>query len=565
MPAQSIFDLPEKVTDLNKLYGDVTNAKYVRVSATRNIQQDAFPSSDIHLKFNVSGKRWWKPKASYLRMRVRLSEFPEGGLEMRDGVAPDQNMMASLFSSAEFLINDVTVAKVSNHLAKICAVKTRLTEDCCWFEAQKRDNIWDSEFSSRLATTAFDGIVRDTTQSIYGYEGAPSAVRGIGGFFDAPAAATSNTLEYDDLTQTITFTANGGDALPDLDIAFPIGSYIGITSIVGASATDPRLNSRSRVLRQPSATTLVIEDNIGANIGEDSENEWVRYDEALQPVNEARRKTTFELTLHPNFLSVFNIDHALPQGKYELRLQPFANVAYQTRAVETNKSLVAKIPNVDYVFEVQDMYLMVQELEGPRYNNGTYFLDLDEMRAQTATINSASLTQHDFTLPQYTIGLAFAYADGRENDSRISSSKLVSYGVEAGGVIPAEEQQAKLNRFFFQYRGQSRPVIDASPEFNVLSSIDYTMDLYMKTQEYSGQIRNGMESHKDWLLRGPIYYWATPTDGSDNSTRLLVSQQFDATNAEMSNTQLYVFSISKVAVQVDVVDGRVESVTRLAG
>ncbi len=215
MPAQSIFDLPEKVTDLNKLYGDVTNAKYVRVSATRNIQQDAFPSSDIHLKFNVSGKRWWKPKASYLRMRVRLSEFPEGGLEMRDGVAPDQNMMASLFSSAEFLINDVTVAKVSNHLAKICAVKTRLTEDCCWFEAQKRDNIWDSEFSSRLATTAFDGIVRDTTQSIYGYEGAPSAVRGIGGFFDAPAAATSNTLEYDDLTQTITFTAKAPDVIKD--------------------------------------------------------------------------------------------------------------------------------------------------------------------------------------------------------------------------------------------------------------------------------------------------------------------------------------------------------------
>ena len=175
----------------------------------------------------------------------------------------------------------------------------------------------------------------------------------------------------------------------------------------------------------------------------------------------------FELTWTPP-LSIFtSVNHCLPGMRAELVLNPQTASNYQKYAIQTLISASPdKVPNTgttgapstgsNYIFNVQDMYMYVNTVEGPRADDVTYMLDLQSVSCQSEQFsgNQASFQQKNFTVSPSTTSLTVAYQDSRSgNDSRNSPS---IFKVSNPGRTANSEEQ-KLSRFYINYAGINLP------------------------------------------------------------------------------------------------------------
>jgi hypothetical protein len=273
----------------------------------------------------------------------------------------------------------------------------------------------------------------------------------------------------------------------------------------------------------------------------------------------SRHMTEFEITWQPP-LSIFKVGHAMPSGKYELVLNPQTASVYKKYAIQSVGG--NKIPNLNskgqapsagaqFQFEVDTMYMYVNTVEGPRYDDGTFLLDLEQTNCASEKIESVSFAQRNFDVSPSTYALSVAYQDIRAgNDTRCSTSQFKSYNAAVDS-----EEELKLNRFFINYAGQNLPAPDADPDFT--PNKDYTVNRYLDTQIYSGAYYDagGAETISQWHTRGAYYYFSWSRDGTDRSTRVTVNQQFGGgdTPADVTNMRLLLFSHSKQIARISVV------------
>ena len=255
--------------------------------------------------------------------------------------------------------------------------------------------------------------------------------------FDAAGGAGNdrNAASLVTATGVVTFAVNGGGALPaDVRTLFPVGSYIRFDIIQGAAANNTRVGVPLRVVEVLTTTTVRVEANVIGDVGADGRTDFVRLtQETLTFLPPARRLREFELTWQPP-LSVFKIASALPSGKYELVLNPQTNSVFQKAAIE---SLGAdKVPGTDFVFEIVDMYMYVNTVEGKRADDLTYLLDLDQTRCQTEDISSAAFGQRNFDVSPSTYALTAAFQDLRVNQNTLIQS--VRHGWYVRGRLEIE-------------------------------------------------------------------------------------------------------------------------------
>lgn len=281
-----------------------------------------------------------------------------------------------------------------------------------------------------------------------------------------------------------------------------------------------------------------------------------------------RRAGEFELVWQPP-LSLFKIDHALPGGKYELVLNPQTVTSFQKHGIESTLAVASKVPTLpggaagDFKLDVVDFYMYCNTVDGPRADNITYLLDLEQTRCQASKIDNTSFGQKNFDVSPSSYALTVAYQDTRVGENTaLSVSKFKSYNAIA---IPDTSQELKLNRLFVNYAGQNLPAPDADPKFVPFvgggpAGIDYTIQRYAESQMYSGAYfdTGGAETITDFHNRGAYYYFAWPRDGTDKSTRVNVHQGFDG--ADVTNMRILLFDHSKMTARVRVQDGRVISV-----
>ena len=112
-----------------------------------------------------------------------------------------------------------------------------------------------------------------------------------------------------------------------------------------------------------------------------------------------------------------------------------------------------------------------------------------------------------------------------------------------------------------QYAGQSYPSPDA--QLTYLAGTDYTTQRYLDSLLYSGQYfdTGGSESIEEFHERGSYYYFSTPKDGSDRSTRVTVHAGFGNSNGgDLGNMRLLLFSISKQVARIKIENSRVVDV-----
>jgi len=540
----SIFDLKTSVNELSSANQGTSRLTYDQIAPTRDVTSGNFPNGAIYIKWQVSGEKWWIPARSYLRMRCRLTRGDGNPFTVSDNVAPSMNLMANLFQNAELRINDKTVSRIPNYVSQIEALEQRLSKSSAQMNGlYASTNFMQSSFGERQAQICSDGYILNSNLS------SRDSVPLVGLADNAGnQLAVGDTIAYASATGVVTFVVASG---ADVRQIFKAGDIIREGNVL------------IEVLGGASALTLNCKINESADIGAKNINTF----SLLRKVTTARNIQDFELTWTP-CLSLFKLNHAMPSGKYELVLNPFPQSVYQLQAIESRNvadfkssvndpAIVSNNDDKKVRFNVIDMYLYCNTVDGPRADNMSYLLDLNQTSCQQETVKNASFSQRNYDISPSTYALTVAFQDGRcFNDTRIPSSIFKCY---TNNYAPNKELD--LNRMYISYAGMQRPSPDADPSFN--TGVDRTVQRYVDTMIENGAYYDsgGAETIQEYHDRGSYYYFSWAKDGTDRSTRVAVHAGFDAVQfTDVDNANCLLFAHSKQVGKITVQDGMVTDV-----
>lgn len=559
----SIFDLKTNTDELSSTNEGTSRMEYDQHPPTRDVVDSNFANGAIHFRFQTSGQKWWIPSRSYIRTRFSLTKGDNTPIDTAFGVAPNMGLMSNLFQSAEMRINDKVVSRVADFMPQVDALETRLTKSKSWLESVGQStNWWEEKQSLRLVEVASDGTVVKDTVAVAPAETISTRVQ-MG--FDAAgggADAERNQVAYNAITGRLVYSqGTDGNGLANFGGQFQVGDFFVFTGAIEGAPEGVR-DVKMEVLNIVNANTLDVRSSGASEVVTDGRNDFIRVRPNPIAAPPSRRVQQFELTWTPP-LSLFKIGHALPSGRYELVLNPQTSTSYQKRAIETILGQPSKNPQLsgagdpaNFKLSVVNMYLYCATVEGPRADDITYLLDLEQTRCQSEKISTTDFQQVNFDVSPSTYALTVAYQDLRAGENTaISASKFKSY--EAVNV-PTVAQEQKLDRFFINYAGQNLPAPDADPDF--VAGKDYTIQRYVETQIYSGAYfdTGGAETIEEWHDRGSYYYFSWPRDGTDRSTRVNVHQKFNV--GDVTNMRCLLFDHSKQVARVRVQDGHVVDV-----
>jgi hypothetical protein len=531
----SIFNLTKDPSLISQSNNGMSRNQYEQVTASRSVVGDAFPNGTINFRFSTNGSRWWLPDRTYIRMRCRLSKVNGNRLELTDGVAPNMDMMANLFQSAEFRIAGKTVSRVSDFLPQVDAIQTRTTKSDAWIKTVGNSvNWWDSHMHARQnditgSSASSNGSVQVKSKLDLGFTATST--------FALVAATGVVTIGTVGTSRSVLDTIQAGD-----EFGF------------GGGATFKTF----RVAQVIDATSFRVQpDQSQANVAATTDA-WFIY----RPVDDTREAKDFEITWCPP-LSIFGVHHAIPASECELVLVPSTSSVYKIVAIESEN--LPRLPGTHYDFTVQDMYMYINTVEGPRVDNAQYYLDLKQWSCQSDNISGTALQQKQFDVSPSTRSLICAFQDKRIlNDSRYSPVKFRSYVVDPNNNLGSsgDDQTAKLTRLMIQFSGQTQPSPDADPAYNTTTQVDYTTQRYVESLLATGSYwdHGGSEDIDTYYRRGSYYAFNFARDGTDRSTRVTVNCGFDGT-ADVSNARILLFSMASQIARVTVQNGNVTDVT----
>ncbi len=543
----SLFDLKQSAAELPSLNQGLAGLTYDQHPPTRDVTGSNFPNGSIHIRWQTSGGKWWIPSKSYIRMRAKLTDENSADLVMDDNAAPNMGLMSNLFQSCEFKIADKTVSRVSDYMAQVDALQTRLTKSKSYLDSVGASlNFWQHENTKRMAIVANDGDLLRQSIAANGIE-----QDGIG--FNV--ADTLTVAAVAGGSGTATFVLAGAPTITDIRTTLKVldviqtgaGQKLTITSFTAVNVA-----------------TVVAEDIVVA-FGPLNGN-------LILPVareDYCSRRNEFEMVWKPP-LSIFNISHAMPSGKYSIQLNPHNSTVFQKMAIESvgvdrDSGLAAG----NFNFEVIDFYLYLATVDGPTVSDLTYFLSLEETRCQTDNVdNTNGLQQKNFDVSPASFALTLAFQDVEAGtDTRFSASKFKIRQIDA---VPLKYPSGELalKRMYIQYGGMTKPSPDADPDYQSIAAgrRDWLSSRYAESMLYSGAYFDcgGAEDKNDWIQRGPYYYFSWPKDGSSESTRVNVNYSFqDALG--VGRGRVLLFDHYKQMIMVSIVNGMVVNVVSRDG
>jgi hypothetical protein len=362
-------------------------------------------------------------------------------------------LAANLFQSIEIQLNGNPIERIGDRLPQIDALKTRLSKGKSWLDNVSASiNFWDADFNLRKQHCAINGYM---TQS----SGAGSVVYGQSYDGDTLGMDTANNqVAYTADDRLLTFTVNGGGLI---DIASDQVLRAGDLVSLGTSQFEvvrvlDGLHALVRCVSGPGG-------NVDVNNATLTANQF-----SVQPIahssnNAVLPKNSFEIIWQPP-LGFFEITNAIPPGgDWTCELTPENAGGLKKRIIESmfndlNASTVSGLGSIagDFDFCVDDFYLYLYMLEGDRFDNGSYLLDLKKTRCQVDTMatNCTGLSQKNFDVHGNTTGLALAFQDQLCGvDTRYSASK---FKIRSTAGAP-DGQELRLSRFYVNYNGFQQP------------------------------------------------------------------------------------------------------------
>jgi hypothetical protein len=533
----SIFDLKTSASELPSINQGCADYQYQQITSTAPVEGASFPNSTKRYRWDISGNTWWIPSRSYIRLRVQYSGPLGSPISLVDDVAPSMDMPGNLFQSLEFNINNKTVCKLEDNVPQINSIHQRMVKSKAWLDSIGADaEVWQPDFATRQALIATRVNLADPLS----YNVTP--LIGNNGYTVATMLAITVA------TGLHTFTVAGANTdqffrLGDL-IYYPgtafTNQYLVVTEIPAGTGTliantyEPEIN-----LPLPGAPigATALNNAIFGIVGPYR----VRANTPAHP--------TFETVWQPP-LSIFSIESALPAGQYQLSLTPQTNDRYKKASVQSLEFNIAA--PVSFDFSVVDMFLYIATVSGPRIDNMTYYISLDEINAQPIAVSASNaLQKKQFDVAPSTYQLTVGFQSQNVTaDTRNPASMLKFSGTSS---------DTDLKQLYLQYAGQTRPSPYADPQYN--PTTDYLDQHFIENMLYTGLYFNqgGSESKTDWITRGPYYTFSWPKDGSSESTRAYVNFQFGTAPAD-GDANVFLFSHYRTTTAITVADSRVVSV-----
>lgn len=522
-----MFNLKTNVNELESANQGSSRMMYHQIPPTRDVSNANFPRGTINFRWENAGTTWWNPSKSYFRIRCSLTKPDGSPLTLSDNIAPNMNLVAQLFQSAEFKINDKVVSRIGDYMPQIDMLETRLSKSKSWVESLGHSiNFLDKDFATRQAAVCSDGQIE---RKVFEKTSTPTELSLTG---ETVAVAA---------TGVITFSSAYGDKVKVGDkIVLDDGSTYLITGL-------------------PSATTVQANGGYAAAVVTATPN-WT----LVSKTNEARSVSNLELIWQCP-LSVFKIPHNLPCGRYEVSFNPVPSSQYKLNVIESRGASKTAGPaggSANYDFNVEQMYFYCLQMESTRVEDITYLLDLENLSIQSDKIDNASLQQKQFDVSPTTFALTSFFQDSRvSSDTRLSASKFHTYPVD----IPLDPspkdgyEELKLTRFYCQYSGLSLPQPDADPLYD--TTTDRTVQRYLETQVNSDGAfdTGGCESIEDFHDNGQLLHQRWQKDGSDRSTRVVLNTQFDS-GVSTANMNVLLASHYRSVARISIEDSRVVSV-----
>ncbi len=560
---KSIFDLPQSVSELPALNQGMSRLTYEQVPPLKNVQGTGFPGGRIEHRWEVSGNRWWIPSRSYIRLRAKLTNG-DGSAIIADSLgatggdkAPNMGVMGNLFQSMEFKIAQKVVSRISDRVAQVDALYNRLNYSKSQLDSWGAGtNWWQPDFDTRSNLISQDGLI--VNQINYSNRSVETAA-----FIDFDIA-TPNNASYTAATKTLTFIVNGGAAI-DIrnnqilhigDRVIGVGGNFNnniyeITEIIdGLTCHADQLNA--------------AEADVAAETVGNLEFELA----SAQKNNKSPQKSELEFIWKPP-LGIFSCPYALPAGRYELSMIPQNSAEYMKKAIESFQADINQRSQLDnnglisdIQFEVIDLNFYVATTEGPRVDDLTYMIDIEDINCQVENVTGGGFQQKNFDVEPSTTALTIAWQQQSAGLNTLHSQskfKFLSSNPEF------DSGELALKRFFVRYGLDQKPSPDYDPDYEGNKS--YITELYAETQLYSGQKFNdgAPESQQDWIDRGPYLYFAWPRDATDEATRVNINYQFDDSVTVTNVARTLLFNHYKNVAMITVKDGRVVDVVLQQG
>ena len=519
----SIFSLPSKVTQLESSNAGIADFKYTQYAARSNVINNGKINTTVQIPFSCSSTEWWLPARSYIRLRCSITDQDGKQLSKSAGIAPNMNLVANLFDSADMTLNNKKICSVDSNLAQIDILEQRLHKSKAWLDSVGA--------SSNFLQEDLDSRISDISSA---------NVRGSYSAQDIGLPETQNEMSINQFTSPavdalIPFTPTVIKNLTPFttDTAATPLSYLKAGNLIKYQGVEYKICSDAVF----DGGEIKFQTTLGRSFTGALDNTFQVY---VSGDNEGRGVAEFEVIWQPKCLPIFKYAGALPVGDYQLNLKP-QNINQGTYAIE---SILPKVEGVDFKFNIEEIYLYVAKCSGPRVEDKEYFISLNKTNCNTTSLTSGqSLQKNYFNVSSTTNAISIAVQKLSPGDSTLSPSRFRSGGDELS-----------LNRMFLQYANKNFPSPDADPEFK--AGVDYTTQRYIDTQINSGAYfsEGGSESILDWQKRGSYHHFLCPKDGQDRSTQLTVNTQF---SQDLSNSTLLVFDHSTTAIKILITDAQV--------
>ena len=571
----TVFDIPRKPEHLQNATDGKANARYRQISATKDVCLGQFSQGVQQFRWDTAGNTWFLPAMSYFRIRCSLTQVRQHGgdslpILSRADLAPNMGLASNLFKSVELQLNGQTLERISERLPQIDALKTRMQNTQGWLQQLGRTtNFWDANFSSRREMVAVDGYEVKSTlvEPSYG----PPVTQTQAGFHPnhlIQYSPATYIFQCDDNNATPVDILHGGMALRVGDRMIHDDLVLEVKSIIDSHHGMAHVVQCGIQGRRP-----VNDGNNPAH----GVNGWHFQKIAQTTTNQALGKNQFEVIWRPP-LAFFDVDHAIPPGgEWMIQFNPANATDFRKNAVESigHDLEILRHPSRagQFDFHVEEFQFYAYVMDGQRFDNGEWLLDLKQTRCQSQNMPSdcTSLVQKNFDVPGKTTHLTLAFQDQSEgSDTRFSRSKLkirtAPLDNQHGQRDCSGGQDLLLERFFIAYGSESKPQPDFDGRYSgvqgdsIQTQTNYLVHRYVDSLMQADLFHTdgGAESFQDWLRRGPYYHFRWPKDGVEQSTRVSVNFKFSQPFANNLQHQIVLFSQWRSAYKIKHKNGRVD-------
>ena len=249
----SLFSYIQDEKDLSSINENVVDLRYDQINPETNvIGGENFGGKSIRFKWSNSGTKYSVLDRSYFRIRMKLTQN-DGATQLSSiaNIAPSMSFGDCLWDSCEFRIGGKTVERISNNIDQIGVLRRRMMMSKSNMDSfAERTNLMEASQLKRKNEITSDGLKIDSDL----LEG--SRIDRVGLGFDA----ATNQFALAANTGVVTFTINGGGALPDIRSVFKVGDIFEYQ--VGANAGR---HTQGVITEITGATTMVLRLGLGAD------------------------------------------------------------------------------------------------------------------------------------------------------------------------------------------------------------------------------------------------------------------------------------------------------------